>query len=143
MSSAPLSNPPAPGVSVFLERPDGSFLVGKRKGSHSAGQWWMPGGAVDPGESPAQAAFREIMEETGLYIDFVRPLPLWTYEKWPEMDKHYICVYFRAYATFGMAPIVMEPERCEEWRWITWNQLSDLPHDRSSLDKLRTLPEFS
>jgi 8-oxo-dGTP pyrophosphatase MutT (NUDIX family) len=35
-----------------------------------AGQWWFtPGGGLDPGESPAQAAARELAEETGLVVD--------------------------------------------------------------------------
>lgn len=36
----------------------------------AAGQWWFtPGGGLDPGESPAQAAARELAEETGLVVD--------------------------------------------------------------------------
>ncbi len=36
----------------------------------SAGHWWFtPGGGLDPGESPAQAAARELAEETGLQVD--------------------------------------------------------------------------
>ncbi|MFZ1385383.1 MAG: NUDIX domain-containing protein [Propionicimonas sp.] len=32
-------------------------------------RWWVtPGGGIDPGETPAQAAVREIAEETGLHI---------------------------------------------------------------------------
>jgi 8-oxo-dGTP pyrophosphatase MutT (NUDIX family) len=35
-----------------------------------AGSWWFtPGGGLDPGESPAQGAARELAEETGLVVD--------------------------------------------------------------------------
>ena len=34
-----------------------------------AGQWALPGGRIDPGESPEQAALRELQEEVGLQLD--------------------------------------------------------------------------
>lgn len=34
-----------------------------------AGQWALPGGRIDPGESPEQAALRELAEEVGLELD--------------------------------------------------------------------------
>lgn len=34
-----------------------------------AGQWAMPGGRIDEGESPEQAALRELSEEVGLTLD--------------------------------------------------------------------------
>ena len=35
---------------------------------HHAGQWAMPGGRLDAGETPEQAALRELSEEVGLYL---------------------------------------------------------------------------
>ncbi len=38
-------------------------------------RWWVtPGGGIDPGESPLQAAVREVTEETGLVVDPARLL---------------------------------------------------------------------
>lgn len=34
-----------------------------------AGQWALPGGRIDEGESPEQAALRELAEEVGLVLD--------------------------------------------------------------------------
>lgn len=34
-----------------------------------AGQWALPGGRVDPGETPEQAALRELAEEVALHLD--------------------------------------------------------------------------
>lgn len=42
---------------LFLRRRDGCYL---------GGQWDIPGGTVEPGESPEDAAVRECFEETGL-----------------------------------------------------------------------------
>jgi ADP-ribose pyrophosphatase YjhB (NUDIX family) len=33
-----------------------------------SGHWSLPGGAVEPGEEPAQAVVREVFEETGLHV---------------------------------------------------------------------------
>ena len=40
------------------------------------GTWALPGGGVDPGESPAEAVHREIYEETGQEIVITRVLTL-------------------------------------------------------------------
>lgn len=42
---------------------------GQDPGDASAGSWWFtPGGGLDEGETPAQAAVRELAEETGLVV---------------------------------------------------------------------------
>jgi 8-oxo-dGTP pyrophosphatase MutT (NUDIX family) len=46
------------------------FLITRRTAGLSAhgGQWALPGGRIDEGESPAQAALRELDEEVGLAL---------------------------------------------------------------------------
>jgi 8-oxo-dGTP pyrophosphatase MutT (NUDIX family) len=53
------------GTSVYAER-GGKILVLKRAGGAARGAWYTPGGVVDPGETPAEGARRELYEETGL-----------------------------------------------------------------------------
>lgn len=40
--------------------------------------WVLPGGGVDPGESPEEAIVREILEETGLNAKIQRQIALYT-----------------------------------------------------------------
>ena len=62
-----------------LRTPDGRVLLAQRKpGKDAAGFWELPGGQIEPGESPAQAAARELAEEVGVHA---RDLVPWrTYE---------------------------------------------------------------
>ncbi len=64
----PLVGRPVVDVAVgVLRAPDGCVLLAERKaGKDAAGFWELPGGQVDPGESPAQAAARELLEELGV-----------------------------------------------------------------------------
>lgn len=48
---------------------DGRILLIQRANEPQAGRWTVPGGRVEPGESPAQAAAREVLEETGLQVE--------------------------------------------------------------------------
>lgn len=45
----------------YVTNPEGKLLVFYRRGS-----WDLPKGKIDPGETPEQAAVREVQEETGL-----------------------------------------------------------------------------
>ena len=57
-------------VGVMLMNADGCIFVGQRNDRH-AEAWQMPQGGVDPGESPRDAALRELWEETGVPADLV------------------------------------------------------------------------
>ena len=52
-------------AAVFAQR-EGKILILKRAGGEMSGAWYIPGGMVDEGEWPEQAARRELLEETGL-----------------------------------------------------------------------------
>jgi 8-oxo-dGTP pyrophosphatase MutT (NUDIX family) len=54
-----------PAVSVFIWDDDGRLLLVR---GADTGTWQMVGGAVEPDETPEQAARREAAEETGLEV---------------------------------------------------------------------------
>lgn len=53
------------GVSGIIFNEEGKFLLTKREDN---GQWCLPGGAVESGETVAEACIREVFEETGLNV---------------------------------------------------------------------------
>ena len=60
---------------AIVRRGDGRVLMAERLPRQlSAGYWELPGGKVDPGESPLSAAAREAEEEVGVRIEALRPL---------------------------------------------------------------------
>ena len=53
------------GATALVLDDDDRLLVQLRSDN---GEWGLPGGVLDPGEAPAQAAVREAYEETGLVV---------------------------------------------------------------------------
>lgn len=67
-------------VSV-VHGPDGRVLLGERTaGKLSAGYWEFPGGKVEPGETAAQAAARELLEETGVSATDLTPWQVYEHD---------------------------------------------------------------
>ncbi|TCO73451.1 NUDIX hydrolase [Rhodovulum euryhalinum] len=60
-----------PGAYAVLER-DGALLVTHQQ--EPIPEFQLPGGGIDPGESPLTALHREVFEETGWRIDVTRRL---------------------------------------------------------------------
>lgn len=67
--------PPFTDVAVSIVRsPEGRLLMAERTARQlSAGFWELPGGKIDPGETPQAAAVRELEEEIGVQALEVRP----------------------------------------------------------------------
>lgn len=84
--------------------------------------WEIPAGRLDPGETPLQAAKRELVEETGYKA-----------KKWEKLAEFYaspgflqekMTIYLATGLTEGEKK-PMEDERIET-RWFTWRELDKL-----------------
>jgi 8-oxo-dGTP diphosphatase len=114
---------PKLGIGVLVWNPRGRLLLGQRRGAHAAGEFWLPGGKPDGGESPRDAAVRELYEETSISVvrDAMEPLDFWTYDRFEADDLHYVTVYYQCKLPFGEMPRLLEPEKCYGWGWYsTW-----------------------
>jgi 8-oxo-dGTP diphosphatase len=66
----PTSGPGRPAVAVAIVISHLGVLVGRRRDGKPP--WVFPGGKIEPGESPEEAAVRETLEETGLRVRATR-----------------------------------------------------------------------
>jgi 8-oxo-dGTP pyrophosphatase MutT (NUDIX family) len=71
-------------ASAFVTSARGVILLRHRR----IGIWVQPGGHVDPGETPEEAAVREIGEETGLRARHVEPVDLFHVDVHPGPRGH-------------------------------------------------------
>jgi 8-oxo-dGTP pyrophosphatase MutT (NUDIX family) len=64
------------GCSAAIFDEQGRILLTKRSDN---GQWCLPGGAVDPGETVTEAIEREVWEETGLRVRVKRLVGIYSH----------------------------------------------------------------
>lgn len=117
------------GVATLIFGADNSVLLGKRKGSHGAGTWSLPGGRMEFGEDPTETALREVKEETGLELPRVFSFQSCPYNSVVIDGQHWVTLVFSSKPVHlmkeTMVPRVMEPDKCEEWRWFHLVQLPE------------------
>ena len=72
---------PSIAVAIALVHRDGRYLIARRRESaHLGGMWEFPGGKIEPGETPAQAALRELWEECRVIAKVDQIFPSCTFE---------------------------------------------------------------
>ena len=83
--------PYRPCVGIMLIDRQGRVFAGKRIDQTVEG-WQMPQGGIDEGESPREAALRELMEEAGTdKAEILAELPDWLYY---DLPAHLVGVAF-------------------------------------------------
>lgn len=86
-----------PGAYAILPR-DGALLLTHQ--DEPEPEFQLPGGGIDPGESPLTALYREVLEETGWHI--ARPRRLGAFRRFtfmPEYDlwAEKLCIIYAAH----------------------------------------------
>ncbi|HEY7296133.1 MAG TPA: NUDIX domain-containing protein [Dehalococcoidia bacterium] len=76
-------------ASVFLHR-HGEILILKRAGGYAGGGWFIPGGHVEFGETPLEAAVRETREECAIELppESLRLVGVTTFFPSPDEQHH-------------------------------------------------------
>jgi 8-oxo-dGTP diphosphatase len=101
------------------------ILLIRRRNQPYAGHWALPGGFIDPGESPEQAARRELAEETGLQTSV--PMKFVGRFDTPGRDPRMADVWSYAYATTIPKEAVHAGDDASAATWVPYAKLSDLP----------------
>ena len=109
----------------------GRLLVVRRGRAPGAGLWSLPGGRIEPGETPAEAAVREVHEETGLEVEVEEVLITAIVG-----DGGFRVQDFAARVVGGS---LRAGDDAEEVRWADETELATLPLTPGLLDELRRL----
>jgi 8-oxo-dGTP pyrophosphatase MutT (NUDIX family) len=125
-----------PSAHALIRRDDGRILLVK----HVEGRWMLPGGAVEPGERPAEAARRECLEEAGIVIE---PLRIVGVYGGPEYRVRYangdeaawVATIFEARILEG-EPAPCDDETCDVG-WFAPDELDGLPQSDATRLTLR------
>lgn len=113
-----------PGVVMVVFDDRGRILLNLRSDS---GKWALISGIPDPGEQPAEAAVREIEEETGVHAVVERVLSVFTNEPivYDNGDRaQYIDIVLRCRAVGGLARV--NDDESLDVRWFAPEELPAL-----------------
>lgn len=98
-------------------------------------EWCLPKGHIEDGETPEQAAIREVAEETGIDADVIQALGVIDY--WFTGDDrriHKVVHHFLLEAKGGTITVENDPDReAEQAKWIPVRSLADelaFPNER-------------
>jgi 8-oxo-dGTP diphosphatase len=99
--------------------------------------WTFPGGSIEEGETPEQAAVREVYEETGLKVAIIKPL-IEIYNE--RISGKYYC--FLGSVMDGTIKLGQDPElisteqELKEVKWILIDELHENNEVKRILEKI-------
>ena len=131
------------GITAYVEDETGRILLGRRA---DTGQWALVYGIIEPGEEPACAAAREVLEETGVaahprYLAGVKSSPqVITYANGDQC--RYLDLLFVCEVEAGAAAGAHVGD--DESTAVGWFSSGELPEPlaSSTVERLETVREF-
>lgn len=90
---------PTPAVGVVCLKGDKVLLI-RRGTPPRQGEWSLPGGRIEPGERLADAALRELREETGVEAELIGLVDV-VDGLFSEAGRHYVLIDYAAIWTGG------------------------------------------
>ncbi len=127
---------PLVGVGAIIIE-DGRVALVKRGHPPLLGEWSIPGGAMEVGETVRQAAAREAQEETGLVVAAQELLGVFDRLIRDEAGKvryHYVLVDFLCRCAGGN---LCASSDADEVRWFTPEELKRLPLPEDTAEVIR------
>lgn len=108
------------------------LITRRRDDQVLAGYWELPGGKIEPSETPAQAAIRELKEEVGITVSTIAQLPL--------TEHQYEHAYVRLHP-FICQLLKGTPSAIDvaEVRWVQPEHLQQYPFPQASLPIIHAL----
>lgn len=134
--AAPPANSVVPAVNVVVADDDGRILLIRRTDN---GNWAVPGGTIDLGESLVGAAVRETVEESGITCEITGIVGIYSD---PKHVIHYTSndeVRQEFSIVLTARPVSGEPTPSSESssvRWVREEELAELPMHRSMRARL-------
>lgn len=104
-------------VKVAVCNGAGEVLILRRSmNDTNAGQWETPGGGIDEGETPTEAAIREVHEEAGILLDKVYPQGK-TILSDDETGEQFEVHFFRAWLLLGQRANIDDNDDHDAFEW--------------------------
>ncbi|HAB17133.1 MAG TPA: NUDIX hydrolase [Verrucomicrobiota bacterium] len=125
----------AAGGLVWRRGPSGPELVLIRRDRHGFDEWSLPKGKLDPGESYAEAALREVEEETGIRARLLRFAGIMQYLV--QGESKLVCFWDMEALSDGK---VQDNGEVAEVRWVTRDEALRLLSHAQNRDFLRHQP---
>ncbi|SRR5216684_2330744 len=113
---------PRIGSALLVQDASNRILLGQRNKDPQRGSWVIPGGKIHAFESIAEAAVRELQEETGLRVEVGSQFR--AYEIVNPPNEHRIVIYSWARVVEG---VPKASDDLSEVRFFSTEELSDLP----------------